>query len=142
MPDINIVTIAGRLTRDPELKSVGSGSVCKISVANSRFYKGKDGEKKKETVFVDAEIWNQGGEWVAANLTTGRPVLIEGRLKSDSWETADGSKRQRLCVSALRVVPLDWTAKDGGGETQKAQPKPPAPAKPTAEGSLDDDLPF
>jgi single-strand DNA-binding protein len=140
MPDLNTIVIAGRLTRDPELKAVGSGSVCKLGIANSRSYKDKSGERKEETVFFDAEIWNAAGEWVAANLTKGRPVLIEGRLKSEEWETQDGSKRQRIKVAAQRVVPLDWPAKDGEAPAPRPAPAPkPAPAP--APGG-DDDLPF
>jgi single-strand DNA-binding protein len=138
MPDLNTVTIAGRLTRDPELKAVGSGSVCKLGIANSRSYKDKSGERREKTVFLDVQVWGPSGEWVAANLTKGRPVLAEGRLESDEWQTQDGSKRMKVYMNAQRVVPLDWPAKDGDSPAPRPAPAPkPAPAP-----GGDDDLPF
>ena len=56
MPDVNHVQIAGRLTRDPELRYLPSGmAVCKMGLAVSRFYKTKDGEKKEETLFITSQ---------------------------------------------------------------------------------------
>ena len=162
VPDLNKVIIAGRLTRDPELKYVGSGrAVCRVSIANSRFYKGKDGERREDTSFIDVTLWDKQAEWVGEKLKKGRPVLVEGRLKSDSWEDkASGQKRTKIEISGQRLTPLDWDD-DGrggsgggggnygggggggnyGGGGQSASSERPAP-RPIEEPIPEDDIPF
>ena len=64
MPDLNSVTIAGRLCVEPELKYLPSGAaVCTLLIANTRHYKTKDGEKKDETCFINVVVWNKSAEW-------------------------------------------------------------------------------
>jgi single-strand DNA-binding protein len=112
------VIIAGRLTRDPELKYTTSGKpYCKISVANSRRFRARDGaEWQEETTFVEVTIWGPYAESVGQKLGKGRPVLVEGRLRTSEWEDkATGQKRSRLEINAERVTPLDWDEKPGGG---------------------------
>lgn len=139
MPDLNKVIIAGRLTRDPELKYLPSNvAVCKLGVANTRYYRKRDGSKAEETAFVDVTVWEKMAEFVGEHLKKGRPVLIEGRLRSDSWEDKNtGQKRMRLEISAQRVVPLDW---DEGGSPSSSSPSP-AP-RPLDEPIPEDDIPF
>lgn len=118
VPDLNHVIIAGRLTRDPEIKYIASGrAVCTISIANTQYYKDKSGERKENTTFADATIWDKAAEYIGENLQKGRPVLIEGRLKSDSWEDrTTGQKRTKIAIAATRVTPLDWAGdREGGG---------------------------
>jgi single-strand DNA-binding protein len=117
LPDLNKVLIAGRLTRDPELKYISSGrAVCRLSIANSRYYKDKNGERKEDTSFVDATVWDKMAEYVGERLKKGRPVLIEGRIKSDSWEDkTSGQKRTKIEIAAQRVTPLDWDDDGRGG---------------------------
>lgn len=141
MPSTNLVVIAGRLTRDPEVKFIASGkAVCNFSIANSRFFRDKSGEKKEETSFVDVTCWDKTAEWVGENIKKGRPVLIEGRLKSEQWEDkTSGQKRSRTGVSATSVLPLDW---DG----EKGDSRPTSQQRPAAtnqeELPQDDDFPF
>jgi single-strand DNA-binding protein len=112
MPDINKVYLAGRLTRDPELRYLPSGlAVCKLSLAVSRFYKDKNGERKEDTLFVDVSAWDKMAEYMGQRFRQGNPVLVEGRLKSDSWEDKNtGQKRTKLEVRADRVQELAWPA--------------------------------
>ena len=114
VPDLNSVVIAGRLTRDPELKYISSGrAVCRVSIANTRYYKDKNGERREDTSFIDATVWDKYAEYVGEKLKKGRPVIVEGRLKSDSWEDkASGQKRSKIEIAAQRITPLDW---DEGG---------------------------
>ena len=117
VPDLNMVVIAGRITRDPELKYTGSGrAYCRISVANTRYYKTKEGEKREETVFVEGSVWDKQAEWIGERLRKGRPVIIEGRLRQSEWEDREsGQKRTRLELSITRVNPLDWDEDGRGG---------------------------
>ncbi|MBI4245229.1 MAG: single-stranded DNA-binding protein [Planctomycetes bacterium] len=101
----NKVILVGRLTRDPELRFTPQGtSVCDIGLATSRNYKGSDGNMKQEVCFVDITTWNKQAEVCAEYLKKGREVLIEGRLTLVQWETKEGQKRNKLKVTAERVV--------------------------------------
>lgn len=117
MPDINRVTIAGRLTRDPELRYIQSGTaVCKLGLAVSRKFKTKTGETREETLFINATVWGQSGEWVGERLKKGAPVLVEGSLKSSEWEDKNtGQKRTAIDINANRVQPLAWEDRGGQG---------------------------
>lgn len=114
MPDTNQIIIAGRLTRDPELRDAGGKKVCEFGLANGR---------DDRTVFVNVTCWDKTAEWVAENVQKGRPVMVEGRLKSDQWEDKDtGKKRSKLEIVAHRVNALDW---DGEKEATSAPAEDP-----------------
>lgn len=117
VPDLNKVLIAGRLTRDPELRYTQSNlPYCKLGLANTRFYKTKDGNRNEETLFVDVAVWGPMAEWIGEKLKKGRAVLVEGRLLSNDWEDKEtGQKRSKLEIRADRVVPLEWDEDRGGG---------------------------
>ncbi len=117
MPDINKVFFAGRLTRDPELKYISSGkAVCKLGIAISRNYKTRDGEKREDTTFIDVTVWDRLAEFCGENLRKGRPVYVEGSLRSDAWEDKQtGQKRTKIEVRGLSVQTLDWEDRGGGG---------------------------
>lgn len=140
MPDVNLVMVSGRLTRDPEVKYLPSGlAVCKMSIAASRFSKGRDGEKKEETTFLDVTAWDKTAEYCGQNLRQGRPILVEGRLKSDKWEDkTTGQKRSKLEVIASRIQQLDWAERGAPGAPA---PKPHEPRE-TEEPMPEDDIPF
>jgi len=97
VPDLNKVIVCGRLTRDPELKYTAGGKAwCKAAIANTRYYKGQDGERKEDTTFVDFTVWDKMAEFVGERMKKGRPVIIEGRLRSSEWEDKEsGQKRKR-----------------------------------------------
>jgi len=137
MPDLNKVFLAGRLTRDPELRYIQSGTaLCKLGLAVSRKYRTKDGELREETLFINVTCWDKTAEYVGENYHKGRPVLIEGKLKSDEWEDKNtGQKRTSIEVTADRVHALDWDDRGGG---KPSKPEPRAIEEPVPE----DDIPF
>lgn len=94
----NVVLIKGNLTRDPEVKYTPSGTaVANFSIAvNGREYE-KNGEKVRDVTFVDCEAWDSGAESLA-ELKKGDKVGVEGELKMNSWEDAEGNKRSKLTV--------------------------------------------
>lgn len=101
---LNKVFIMGNLTRDPELRYVPSGTaVANFSVAVNRSYKDGSGEKKEDVSFIRVVVWGKMAEICGEYLTKGRAVLVEGRLKSRSWEAQDGQKRNALDVVATSV---------------------------------------
>lgn len=125
MPDLNRVTLAGNLTRDPELKHVGTNetALCKLGLAVNRKYKMKNGEQKEETLFIEITVWGKAAEYAAEHLQKGRAVLVEGRLKSDEWEDKDsGKKRSRIEVNADRIQSLSWDEKSGGEADSREAP--------------------
>jgi len=134
MASFNKVILAGNLTRDPELRYTPKGTaVAKIGLAVNRTWTGEDGQKKEEVNFIDVEAWGRQGEVIAQYMKKGRPLLIEGRLKLDSWE--DKNTKQK--VSKLKVVLesfsfIDSNRGDTGGEGGASAPAKPRPSAPAA----------
>ncbi|HOX53909.1 MAG TPA: single-stranded DNA-binding protein, partial [Candidatus Omnitrophota bacterium] len=94
MASLNRVLLIGNLTRDPELRYTPNGTaVVNLRLAVNRRYKDKMGEAKEETCFITVTVWNKQAEVCNQYLQKGRPVFIEGRLQSRSWEGSDGQKK-------------------------------------------------
>ena len=99
MANYNKVILVGNLTRDPELKyTQGGSSVCEFGIATNRTWRTQQGEQREETTFVDCNAWGKTGETINQYMAKGRQILVEGRLKYDSWEGQDGKKRSKLSV--------------------------------------------
>ena len=138
MPDVNKVFLAGRLTRDPELRYLPSGMpVCKLGLAVSRFYKTKEGEKREETLFINVTAWGKSGEYCNENLRKGRPVLVEGQLRSNEYVDKEGQKRTSFEISSERIQSLDWGDRS---PSQGSRPEPRVIEEPIPEA--EDDIPF
>ena len=113
MASYNRVILVGNLTRDPELRYIPSGTaVTDIGLAVNDRIK-RNGEWVDEATFVDVTLWGRTAEVANEYLSKGSPVLIEGRLKLDSWEK-EGQKRSKLRVVADRMQML--TARGSGGQ--------------------------
>jgi single-strand DNA-binding protein len=163
--NINVVVITGNLTRDPELRSLPSGtSVCDLRVAvNSRRKEGQEWVDKPN--FFDVTVWGAQGENCAQYLSKGRPVAIEGRLDWREWDAKDAEgnpitdragapvKRQAVRIIANSVQFLG--SRDGGGgnngftpssdtpaDTSDFEGAPAAAGAGTGGGGADDDIPF
>ena len=115
MASENQVTIVGNLTRDPELRYTPNGAaVVKLGVAVSRRVKDESGQwKDADTSFFDVTAWRSMAENIAETLTQGTRVVVVGRLRTNSWETAEGERRSKVEIEADEVAPsLRWaTAK-------------------------------
>ena len=149
--NINVVVITGNLTKDPELRSLPSGtSVCELRVAVNSRRRDQSGEWVDKPNFFDVTVWGAQGENCSTYLSKGRPVAIEGRLDWREWETQEGGKRQAVQIIANSVQFLG--SRDGGGEGGgarfQAQSDVPADtsdfenSQPAAVGASDDDIPF
>lgn len=102
--------IAGNLTRDPELRSTGSGnSVCAFTVAINRTFRSNDGSNKEDVSFIDCTAWGKLGETVAQYAKKGTGVLVSGRLNQRGWEDKSGNKR-----SSVEIVVEDFNFVGGG----------------------------
>lgn len=106
MASYNRIIMMGNLTRDPELKQLPSGqSVCRFGLASNRQFKNKQtGTMVQEVCFVDIDIWGSQADVCKQYLSKGRAVLVEGRLKLDSWQDTDGNKRSKHSIVADRVT--------------------------------------
>ena len=104
MASLNKVFLIGNLTKDPELRYTPQGTaVANLRLAINRRFKDRNGEQKEEVCFVTAVVWDKQAETCNQYLRKGRPVFVEGRLQSRSWEDASGQKRNVLEVRAERV---------------------------------------
>ena len=103
MSSLNKVILLGNLTRDPELRSAKNGTaVAHLALAvNSRYR--QNNVDKEDTLFIDVVTFGRMAETAGAYLEKGRPVLIEGRLKWQSWTGQDGQKHSRHEVLADRI---------------------------------------
>jgi single-strand DNA-binding protein len=140
IPDLNQTIIAGRLTRDPEMKyTQGNRAFCQFRIANTRYYKTRDGERKEETTFVNCKAWDKQAEWITDKLRKGRPVLVQGNLTS--YEAKEGGG-MRLSLNAQRVTPLDWDSdRETTNQPQRSESAPVA-LRPIEEPIPQDDIPF
>lgn len=135
----NRVIIGGHLTRDVELRSIGSGTaVAKFGVACNRKWRDTSGETREDVLFVDVEAWGKTAETISRHFTKGKPILIEGRLKLETWDDKQtGAKRSKhliVCDSFVFV---------GAKEDGQAPAKAAAAAMPTRGPSTpEDDIPF
>jgi len=126
MASYNKVLLMGNLTRDIEVRQIGSGqSVANFGLAVTHKYRTAAGENREETTFVDCEMWGKRGEAMARYLSKGKPVFIEGRLKLDTWQDKnDGSNRSKLRVVAESFEFIDSRGGgDGGGNQGGGAPK-------------------
>jgi len=118
MASFNRVILLGNITRDIEVKYLQSGmAVTELGLAVNDRRKGQNGEWIEETTFVDITLWGRTAEVAGEYLSKGSPVLIEGRLKLDQWET-DGQKRSKLRVVGERMQMLGSRGGAGGGRGQ------------------------
>ncbi|QDU77386.1 Single-stranded DNA-binding protein [Bremerella volcania] len=167
MASFNRVILVGNLTRDIEVRYVSNGglAVTELGLAVNDRRKNQSGEWVDETTFVDVTLWGRTAEIASEYLSKGSSVLIEGRLKLDTWET-DGQKRSKLRVVGEKMQMLG--GREGGGGGSRGGSRPPQRQSqpqgggghnqggssdydsyddgsfggPGSQGAADDDIPF
>ena len=169
MASVNKVILMGNLGRDPEVRYAPSGAaVCNVSIATTRQWKDKSGERKEETEWHRVVFYDRLAEIAGEYLKKGRPVYVEGRLKYGKYTDKEGVERYTTDIIATEMQLLG--SRDGGGddegggysrsressrpegresrESRDSAPRggsrAPAPAKPAAGDfdDMDDDIPF
>lgn len=116
MSDINRVIITGRLTRDPELRAMQSGtSSLSIPLAVNDAVRNRDtGEWDERANYVDCVVFGRRAEALASRLKKGTGVTVDGKLRWSSWESKDGSKRTKLEV-VVNELKLHASSSQGEG---------------------------
>lgn len=158
--DLNKVMLIGRLTRDPEVRTIPSGqSVATFSVATSRQWTDQaSGQKKSQTEFHNVVAWRRLAEICSQYLRKGSQVYLEGHLQTRSWDDPSGQKKYRTEIIADNMIMLGAKAAGAGtsiGTGTNAQPAgaaaaattettdvPPAP-EPAGDDTISvEDIPF
>lgn len=136
---LNKATVIGNLGRDPEMRYTPNGNpVTEFSVATSRQFNSRDGERVEETEWFNIVTWNRLAETCAQYLTKGRQVYVEGRMRTRSWDGECGKKHYRTELVAETVKFLG--GRDGG---EQSSYDPGIAVGADAEGDVEpDDLPF
>lgn len=138
---MNLIVQVGRLTRDPELKTIGNAGtqLCQLDLATSEKWKDKNGETQEKTCFLRWKIWGKMGENAARYLKKGNLVALTGRLELETWEGNDGAKHSRHVGNCERMELMP----------NKKDANQPLPNAPEPAGGVDvsgefpdDDIPF
>ena len=105
MASLNKVFLLGNLTRDPDFRGLPSGqSVCTLGLAVNRRFMNNNGQEQEESCFVDVSVWGKTAQNCRQYLSKGSQVMVEGRLRWESWEDRNGGgRRSRLSVVAENV---------------------------------------
>jgi single-strand DNA-binding protein len=142
MSDINRVTLVGRLTRDPELRGLPSGtSVLNLGLAVNGRQKDQSGNWIEKPNFFDVKVFGAQADMLANHLSKGRRIGVDGRLEWSSWDAQDGTKRSKVEVVAQSVQFLDSRGDGEGGGNQFVPAGASAGSDADFQGS-DDDIPF
>ena len=125
MASFNRVILMGNLTRDPDLSTLPDQvSVVNLSLAVNRNWVGKDGQSREETCYIDCVAYGKTADVIHEHFSKGLPILVEGRLKLDTWKAKDGSKRSKHMVTVDRFAFV--APKDDAGDTDRPTPAPVA----------------
>ena len=150
MANFNKVILAGNLTRDPELRYTPKGTaIAKFGLAINRTWKNEAGETKEEVTFVDVDAFSRSAELIGQYFKKGRPILIEGRLRLDTWDDKQtNQKKSKLGVVMESFQFLDSQRSGDGAAPAAAAPRPKPVAAPPEPGPdsepppVEDDVPF
>ena len=160
MASVNKVILMGNLGRDPEVRySPDGAAVCNVSIATTSSWKDKtSGERREETEWHRVVFYNRLAEIAGEYLKKGRPVYVEGRIKTRKWQNKEGVDQYTTEVVADNMQLLGGrdggeSGGSGGDEGRSSAPRPAAraqqaarPAAPVAGGAnlsdMDDDIPF
>jgi single-strand DNA-binding protein len=146
---LNKVFIFGNLTREPELRSLPTGSkVAQMGVATNRVWKDQSGKKQESTEFHNVVVFGRQAEIAAQYLKKGSTVFLEGRLQTRSWEK-DGEKKSRTEIVVDR---MQFGPRAGGGSAGGSAPSMDEDQSPRSDkgGAIEypeedinpDDIPF
>lgn len=119
MAGVNKVIIVGRLGKDPEVKTIGSGNtVAQLNIATSENWVDKEGQKQERTEWHRVVVWGRLAEICGKHLAKGRQIYVEGRLQTRSWEDNQGQKRYTTEIVANTVQFLGANSERSEGSSR------------------------
>lgn len=137
---LNLVVLQGNLTCNPKLSCTpNQTAVVDFGLATNRRWMGQDGSSREETCFVDCRAFGKIAENINKYFKKGSQILIKGRLRFDSWQAQDGSKRSKLSVTCTK---FNFVGQKTGQAGQKTGQTATAYSDHASEGSWLDDCPF
>jgi len=123
--NLNKVFLIGRLTRDPELKTLPSGdAVVNFGLATDSFFTDKSGQKQQQAEFHNIVLFGRLAEIASQYLTKGSLTFLEGRIRTRTWEDSSGNKRYRTEIIGQRLQLGPKKAAGVMPTQQKTQEKP------------------
>lgn len=129
--NINTVVIAGRTTKDPEIKVTPSGTaVLSLSLAVNDTKKNAQGEWEETADFFDCKVFGKRAESLAQYITKGSKLTINGRLHQDRWQGQDGTNRSRVSIIVQDIELPPRSQPQGTGEGYEDYTQPPQPMQP------------
>ena len=138
----NRLTLGGFLVRSPELKYLPSNTpVCDFTIGTNRTWKSASGEKKTDAAFVDCVAFGKTAESIHKHFAKGKPILIDGYIRQDKWESKEGQKRSKLVVVCERFYFVGGRDPAPAGEENQAAAAPAVDA-PEYSAAVDDGVPF
>ena len=149
--NLNVVILAGNLTRDVQLSYLPSQTpVAVFGLAINRKWKDQAGKAKEEVCFVDCKAFGKTAETLNQYMAKGRPILVQGRLKYETWEDKEGNKRSRhvVMVDSFQFVPDGQQHKaskqgpTGIADAEGVDYDPGTSADADEDPDFPDDLPF
>lgn len=141
--NLNKVHLIGRITKDPELRSTQGGTqICQFSIATSRTWKNKDGQKQEDTEFHNIVSFGKQAEVIAQYVKKGQLLYVEGRLQTRNWEDKESGKK--LYRTEIMLEGFQFGPKAAGEGKSKADEDfdKMGEEKPQEEEINADDIPF
>lgn len=144
--NLNKVFVLGNLTKDPEIRTIPSGQqVATFGVATNRVWYNQAKEKNQEVEFHNIVAWGRLAEIAGQYLTKGKMVLIEGRIKTRSWQAQDGTKKYRteIIAEAMQMGPKTQGTSFAKPESEEKTPAAEENAAPDNSGEITtEEVPF
>ena len=131
MSDVNVVTVSGRLTKDPELRQTNNGTdVASFRLANNML---------KKTNFFDVSLWGRAASTLAQHGSKGSWISITGRLEQEEWEDKEGNRR-----TSYKISSENFNFMGGGKDSNESKTgSGEAVAEATTEATTEDEkVPF
>lgn len=136
---LNKVILIGNTGKDPETKTFDGGrTLVRLPLATSETYKNQNGEKVTQTEWHSLQLWGRVGEIAERYVKKGDKIMVEGQIKTRSWETDSGEKRYSTEIQVRNLVMLG----SPGGAQDNPRPAEPEILDPVNMAGDDDDLPF
>jgi single-strand DNA-binding protein len=143
MSDINQVMLTGRLTADPEMRYTPAGkAIASFNLANGRRYKNQSGEVVEDTSFIGCTAFGQSAEFMGQYIRKGQAILVQGRLKQETWEDRQTGKKQSKTKVLVDVVKSMGQRSTPAQQAPKDEYQPTPETTPAIDAMADDEVPF